>query len=135
MKSLKYLIAIVVFFGFTQIALSQKEFSIKDNVFESGVEAVTFLDFFSNEEGVLQLKITPGTNATIPIRNGNMTYFGYGAIHRWLGKNEIEGYVFEGDTINPLVFKVVKDKGYTYVKGKGTIKKPDGTIIIFPLKK
>ena len=135
MKSLKYLIAIVVFFGCKQIAQSQKEFSIKDNVFESGVEAVTFIDFYSNEESVLSSKITPGKNANWQAPNGKVVVFGYGTTHRWLGKNEFKGYVFEGDKINPLVFKVVKEKGYTYVKGKGSIIKPDGTIIKLPLEK
>lgn len=136
MRLLKFSIIISVFFGFSQIALSQQEFSIKDKVFEDGVDAVTFLDFFTNKkDGELSFAVTPGEDGAVPARDISFAYFAYGVTHRWLGKAEYQGYVFESDSINPLVFKVVRDKGYTYLRGVGIIKKPDGTIIKLPLKK
>ena len=37
-----------------------------------------------------------------------------------------DGYSFAGDSKDPLVFKLVKDAGYVYISGKGTLTTPDG---------
>jgi len=46
--------------------------------------------------------------------------------HIIMGKMSIEGYLIESDSEYPLVFKIVKDKGYTYLCGRGTITDKDG---------
>jgi hypothetical protein len=57
------------------------------------------------------------------------------ARHTLIGKVIIFAYVFDSEKDDPLQFIVDKDKGYVYVKGKGTITNPDGKAIKLPLKK
>ena len=55
-----------------------------------------------------------------------------GVTHTWIGKCKYEGYVFDSDSSKPLVFRVDKDNGYTYVGGKGTVTTPDGKSTTLP---
>ena len=55
-----------------------------------------------------------------------------GVTHTWIGKVKYEGYLFESDAGKPLVFRVDKDNGYTYVGGKGTVTAPDGKSTTLP---
>lgn len=41
--------------------------------------------------------------------------------------NKTQGWLIKGNANDPLVFKVVKDKGYVYIGGRGTVEAPDGT--------
>lgn len=52
-----------------------------------------------------------------------------GAEHIMMGKIALNNYVFDSDPNYPLTFKVVKEKGYVYVSGRGTITLPDHKII------
>ncbi len=61
--------------------------------------------------------------------------FCYGAKHTWIGTLTYGGYTFISDKDEPLQFMVDKDKGYVYVKGKGTVKMPDGKTVKLPLTK
>jgi len=51
------------------------------------------------------------------------------AIHTWMGVLTYHGYTFDSDQDNPLQFKVVADKGYDFIGGKGTVTRPDGTVV------
>lgn len=54
-----------------------------------------------------------------------------GVEHSLLGNMNILGYKFESDSYTPLVFKVVKDIGYVYQRGKGAVTSPKGEKIQF----
>lgn len=66
------------------------------------------------------------------IFNGRATTFAHGSINTWIGKNEIFGYTFDSDKDDPLKFRVDREKGYVYVKGKGIVTTPDGVTTKFP---
>jgi hypothetical protein len=51
-----------------------------------------------------------------------------GAEHIMIGKIALNDYVFDSDPDYPLTFKVVKEQGYVYVCGRGTITLPDNKI-------
>jgi hypothetical protein len=55
----------------------------------------------------------------------------YGAKHTWLGKLTYNGYTFESDVDDPLVFTYVRNKGYVHLRGKGRVVMPDGKVILF----
>jgi hypothetical protein len=55
-----------------------------------------------------------------------------GVTHTWIGKVTYQGYVFDSNSGKPLVFRVDKDNGYTYVGGKGTVTAPDGKSTTLP---
>ncbi len=55
-----------------------------------------------------------------------------GVTHTWIGKCTYRGYLFDSDAGKPLVFRVDKDNGYTYVGGKGTVTTPDGKSTTLP---
>ena len=55
-----------------------------------------------------------------------------GVTHTWIGKVSYERYVFDSDQTKPLIFRVDKDNGYTYVGGKGTVTSPDGKSTTLP---
>lgn len=55
-----------------------------------------------------------------------------GVTHTWIGKCTYAGYVFDSHSGNPLVFRVDKDNGYTYVGGKGTVTAPGGQSTTLP---
>ena len=64
----------------------------------------------------------------ISIRKGRLVLWCYGAKHTWIGKLTYAGYTFDSDKDDPLQFMVDEDKGYVYVKGKGTVTMPDGRV-------
>ncbi len=63
----------------------------------------------------------------IPIGGGDIAIWCPGALHIWEGELTYHGYVFSSDEKKPLQFRVVQDKGYVFVSGKGTVERPDGT--------
>lgn len=60
-----------------------------------------------------------------------MNMFCYGAKHKWVGRSSYAGYVFDSDKKDPLQF-MSTEEGYVYVKGKGTITLPDGSVVQLP---
>jgi len=62
----------------------------------------------------------------------DQTIWADGVTHTWIGKCTYQGYVFDSNSGNPLVFRVDKDNGYTYVGGKGTVTAPDGKSTTLP---
>lgn len=61
---------------------------------------------------------------------GNLDYDG--STYTFLGTVKLLKHVFSSDDKEPLVFNLVKDKGFVYVKGKGKITLPDGKSLIIP---
>jgi hypothetical protein len=55
---------------------------------------------------------------------GNLDY--EGSEYTFIGKVKLLNYTFESDEKEPLVLVLVKDKGFVYVKGKGTVTTPKG---------
>lgn len=77
----------------------------------------------------------PGVSGTIGLStDGRPALWGHGSKHMYIGevKDIGEGYSFKSAEDDPLQFKVDKDKGYTYVKGKGTVTTPNGRVINLP---
>lgn len=52
--------------------------------------------------------------------------FNLSSVHTFLHKVELSGYIFDSDNADPLVFRVDRE-GYTWVKGKGTVRIPAGS--------
>jgi len=49
--------------------------------------------------------------------------------HVLIGKNELKGFTFDGDPEYPLTFKLIKDKGYVYLCGRGTVTDKSGKTV------
>lgn len=69
---------------------------------------------------------------TISMRDGAWALWCPGAKHTWTGTLSYEGYTFESDATNPLVFIVTADGAYQYLSGKGSVTQPDGEVVVFP---
>jgi len=50
----------------------------------------------------------------------------------WKSKATYAGYTFDSSIDEPLQFKVDRNKGYCYLKGKGTVTTPVGKVIKLP---
>jgi hypothetical protein len=68
----------------------------------------------------------------ISMRDGRFSLWCYGARHTWVGTLTYAGYTFASDESDPLQFELTKDNGYVYIKGKGTVTRPDGTQAVLP---
>jgi hypothetical protein len=99
-------------------------------------------DFQATYDGDCQIKViingvTPqgfSVKGDVSIRNGQVVIFCNGAMHIWNGTtaHKYGGYTFQSaDTLNPLTFKIVKDTGYVFQCGRGTVKDPSGKITWF----
>jgi N-acetylglucosamine kinase-like BadF-type ATPase len=71
-------------------------------------------------------------SGSVKLGGGGLTIWCYGAKHTWQGKLTYAGYTFASDATAPLQFMVDKDKGYVYIKGKGSVKFPNGKIVHLP---
>lgn len=72
----------------------------------------------------------------VEIFNGQPYLWCNGAKHTWIGRHEnIEGAiaVIDSSKDEPLQFKVDKEKGYVYQKGKGTVTLLDGKVVQLPV--
>ena len=69
---------------------------------------------------------------TMSFRNSRIVVWGYGARHQWEGKLTFKGYTFDSSAEDPLVFQLVRNGGYQYVKGKGTVTFPNGKSVHLP---
>jgi HEAT repeat protein len=54
--------------------------------------------------------------------------------HLLIGRNTLSGYTFVSDDRYPLMFKVIKEKGYVYLCGGGTVITPDGKELKFGIE-
>jgi len=76
-----------------------------------------------------RIKILSGS---IPIREGGLTIWCYGAKHTWMGNLTYGNYTFDSDDNSPLQFILDRVKGYTYLSGKGSVTQPDGKTVELP---
>ena len=53
-------------------------------------------------------------------------WFGHGVEHVIRGKLTLVGHTFESDDAYPLTLKFIKERGYVYLCGRGTVTMPDG---------
>ena len=106
-------------------------------------------DFAIQEEDFINrlLPATSGTDAkitdvaegglivegSVEINMGKPLMFAHGAKHTWISKVAYSGYTFESDKEDPLQFLVDSDRGYLYLKGKGTVTFPDGRTVKLPM--
>jgi WD40 repeat protein len=65
-----------------------------------------------------------------PVSGGSMvqSYWLSNAEHIYLGEVELEPIIFNSDSAYPLTFKLIKDKGFLYMCGRGSITTEDGEI-------
>jgi hypothetical protein len=68
---------------------------------------------------------------------GNFHLWCNGAKHTWIGRHENIQLgaiaVIDSDKENPLQFRIDKEKGYVYQKGKGAVTMPEGRLIKLPM--
>lgn len=72
----------------------------------------------------LQLSLSFGHGFT---GGASPSYWYAGAEHVLHGKITLEGYTFESDPRYPLTFKLIRDVGYAYLCGRGTVTDQAGT--------
>ena len=78
---------------------------------------------------------SPGAFHNIPNkfsqRSGTLVdlTYSHGAKHIIIGKISFMNYVIESDAADPLLFLCDKNRGYVYLKGKGTVTLPDKRIV------
>jgi hypothetical protein len=68
---------------------------------------------------------------TIAFTQAGLTWWCYDARHTWIGTLTYAGFTFASDADDPLQFTITP-KGYLYVKGKGTVTMPDGSVVTLP---
>jgi hypothetical protein len=119
------------------LSCNRTDYKITDEVFidRSAPHAEGNVELRADPNGGFKVKThisqEKGIEATMGIAMGNSIMID-GLTHTWIGKCKYENYVFNGDLDDPLVFKVDKDKGDTYVKGKGTVTNPYGNSVMLP---
>lgn len=62
---------------------------------------------------------------------GNLDYDG--SVYTFVGEVRLMGNLFKSSQEKPLVFKLVKDQGFVYVSGEGSVVTKDGNTVILPL--
>jgi len=120
------LLLILGFFGYTQEPFSILEFAqyVTD---DDPCNIALYPDY--------SIKAPPGETAVLVFKaNGDLAIWGHDSKHTLIGKFEIWDFVFIGDEESPLRFRVDKEAGYVYIKGKGTIAFPDGGVEELPKK-
>jgi tetratricopeptide (TPR) repeat protein len=107
----------------------REPFAIRDKIFES--ECIRDCDIeaeiYNAEGDTYEFR-----GKTLVVCNNKTTPFCYGARHTWVGRLDFGGYIFDSDKDDPLQFMVTRDKGYVYIKGKGTVTMPDRTVVVLP---
>jgi len=83
--------------------------------------------------GVTEMKLTGDAHIGIDGDTqfkGNLDYDG--STFTFIGNVRLAKHVFSSDEKDPLVFKLVKDKGFVHLKGKGKVTMRDGKSITIP---
>jgi hypothetical protein len=104
---------------------------IEGEAFEADVQDTCSVDVAITEvvgDG-LRIEILSGS---IPIRQGGLTIWCYGAKHTWIGNLTYGGYTFESDSDTPLQFILDIEEGYSYLSGEGRVVQPDGSGVKLP---
>lgn len=86
------------------------------------------------DNDTVQATTRPGLSTKM-IKNGMPSAWCHGLQHIFIGKVELNKYIFESDLNNPLQFVIDRQKGYVHQKGKGTVTAPDGSITKLPIRK
>jgi HEAT repeat protein len=100
---------------------------------EGGDEIRVWVGSFAGTS-LLMINTHPGEGfraiLMVPMNNQSSMYdplWTYpGVEHLYDGKINNYGYVFDSDPQYPLTFKLIKDKGYAYLCGRGTVTDKDG---------
>jgi len=110
-------------------------YAIIDKAFEAiyKSDCVTDVPVTGKNDYVQLLLDVPYEDFTIYVGDdGRIVLWGYGVKHTWIGKSVYAGYTFDSDANDPLQFRVDREKGYVYVKGKGVVIEPDGKEVSLP---
>ena len=107
-------------------------YAIVDKAFEADYKGDCDTDVQITKVNGDVFSIKGNEGGGISIRDGQMVLWGYGAKHTWIGKLVYAGYTFDSDANDPLQFRVDREKGYVYVKGKGVVIEPDGKKVSLP---
>jgi hypothetical protein len=104
---------------------------VQGEAFEADVQDSCSVDVAITEvvEGGLRIEVLSGS---IPIRQGGLTIWCYGAKHTWIGNLTYGDYTFESDEDSPLQFILDRVKGYTYLAGTGSVVQPNGKTVELP---
>jgi len=104
---------------------------IEGEAFEADVQGTCSTDVAITEVvgDALRIQVLSGS---ISIREGGLTIWCYGAKHTWIGTLTYGGYTFESDEDDPLQFILDRNKGYSYLAGKGRVIQPDGRSVELP---
>ncbi|MCX5886396.1 MAG: hypothetical protein NT096_10890 [Proteobacteria bacterium] len=93
-------------------------------------------DYFVGNQGE---KILSGPGSIYVAIDGDSQFIGNldfdGSVYTFIGKVRLAGYNFDSDTKSPLSFKLVKEKGFVYLSGKGIITAKDGKLFQLGFKK
>jgi hypothetical protein len=86
---------------------------------------------FRFEQNGDEYKVTASEGVVVrPYGNKlDFDYWANGTKHILSGNIYLAGYEFVGDKSDPLIFKVDKNSGYIFIRGKGSVKLLDGEII------
>jgi hypothetical protein len=104
---------------------------IQGEAFEADVQDSCSVDVAITEVvgNGLRIEVLSGS---IPIRQGGLTIWCYGAKHTWMGNLTYGDYTFDSDDNSPLQFILDRVKGYTYLSGTGRVTQPDGRTAELP---
>ena len=96
---------------------------LNDELFEANIkdDCETDVPINAYENGVFSIG-----GGQVAFMNGQLAVWCYGARHQWIGTIDYEGYIFASDENDPMQFEIVKDAGYRFVGGIGTLTYPDG---------
>ena len=126
-------ICIAVCFVLVAIAkgYAQEPFAITDpNFIDRSFKGTSDTDLVFRDDG----KGVRG-EGVVDVQGGRQIFWGHGSKHALQGRVVLFGYTFDSDAADLLQFRVDKDKGYVYVKGKGRVTLPSGQIVTLPVEK
>lgn len=97
---------------------------LTDPIFEADIQETceTDVPILDYADGVFSIG-----GGSVAFMNGQLAVWCYGAKHQWIGTIEYEGYIFASDENDPMQFEIVKDEGYRFVGGVGSLTYPDDT--------
>jgi len=108
-----------------------------EKITKFGVEGMSFCcggfyaGFFSSIQGTGNLEVYFENISNNGWFTGIIDF--YNSEYIIMGKISLYNYIFESDNEYPLEFKLIKDLGFVYQNGKGTVTSPDGIKNNFPM--
>ena len=102
-------------------------FQLRAADFSQSGTSVSTIAWRADGEGGLDVTPTPCEGRyVLAFSDRSPVPFNLSSVHTFLHKVELSGYIFDSDNADPLVFRVDRE-GYTWVKGKGTVRIPAGS--------